>query len=319
MTSANASTVAVVIAAYNAAATLDRAIASALAQPETAEVCVVDDASSDATAAIGEAWTARDARVRLIRQPKNSGPSAARNAAIAATAAPWIAILDADDYLIEGRFAAMLEYGEDADFIADTLIRVNEGDTPPRASTELRPEQLDFVEFVLGNLGALKGPLDLGFLKPVFRRAFIAQHALTYRAEMRLGEDYELYAKALALGARFIVGRAVGYVSVERSGSLSKDHSEIDLQRLRDCDDDIARVRTLNSDEARALLRHWTSVDCRLQWRRLITAVKTKNLGVALSTFHTPAAAVYLVQRLAEQVWRRGGAALRQDIHKGAH
>ena len=39
--------IAVVIAAYNAEATLDRAVASALAQPETAEICIVDDCSTD--------------------------------------------------------------------------------------------------------------------------------------------------------------------------------------------------------------------------------------------------------------------------------
>ncbi len=316
---AQENSVAVVIAAYNAAATLDRAIESALAQRETAEVCVVDDASGDATTHVAEAWAARDPRVRVVRQAANAGPSAARNAAIAATSSPWIAVLDADDYMLDGRFRAMLQHAGDADFIADALIRVNEGDPPPPAGGELKPERLSFTEFVLGNLGALKGPLDLGFLKPVFRRAFVAEHALQYRADMRLGEDYELYAKALALGARFLVGAPVGYISVERPGSLSKDHSEIDLERLRDCDRDIARVRPLDREEARALRRHWTSVDCRLQWRRLITAVKTRNLGGALSAFHTPAAAIYLVQRLAEQAWARSAAALRQDIHKGAH
>ncbi|HVV32898.1 MAG TPA: glycosyltransferase family 2 protein [Vitreimonas sp.] len=304
--------IAVVIAAYNAEPTLDRAIASALAQPETGEVCVVDDASADGTAALVQSWTERDPRVSLIRQSLNQGPSAARNAAIAATHCPWIAILDADDYLAPGRFAALMSKGAEADLIADALIRVFEGQAPPALTEAFAPQALSFEAFVIGNLGAQTGALDLGFLKPVFRRAFWDAHALSYRTDMRLGEDYELYARALLLGARFLVGGATGYISVEREGSLSKAHSEADLEKLRDCDAGLRAVRALSASEDRALRRRWTSMDCRLQWRRLISAVKTRDFRAALTTFHTPDAAVYLAARLGEQVWERSAAALRR-------
>jgi succinoglycan biosynthesis protein ExoU len=59
----------VVIAAWNAAPTIGRAIASALVQPEVAEVIVVDDASADETMAAALA--------------ADDGPAAARNRAIA--------------------------------------------------------------------------------------------------------------------------------------------------------------------------------------------------------------------------------------------
>jgi succinoglycan biosynthesis protein ExoU len=302
--------IAVVIAAYNAEATLDRAVASALAQPETSEVCIVDDCSKDGTVQLAAACGIRDTRVRLLRSEVNSGPGAARNAAIAVTTAPWIAILDADDYLLPGRFSKMLAAAGDADFVADELTRTTEDATPATPSASPTWSTLDFEHFVLGNLGALKGPLDLGFLKPVFRRAFVEAHQLRYRPELRLGEDYEIYARALALGARFVVGGAAGYVSVERPGSLSKDHSEDDLLRLRDCDDGLRALKPYSRAEMRALDRHWSSVDCRLQWRRLISAVKTRSLGAAISTFHTPDAALYLSARLGEQMWLRGTAAL---------
>ncbi|MFZ2029564.1 MAG: glycosyltransferase family 2 protein [Vitreimonas sp.] len=301
--------IAVVIAAYNAEATLNRAVASALAQPETVEVCIVDDCSKDGTGALAAAWGVRDQRVRVLKNEANSGPGASRNTAIAATTAPWIAILDADDYLLPGRFGKLMR-GADVDFVADELIRAAEGATPLEVTNSSPWSPLTFETFLLGNLGVLKGPLDLGFLKPVLRRAFIQEHGLRYRPDLRLGEDYEFYARALALGARFLVGGPAGYVSVERPGSLSKDHSEDDLLRLRDCDDDLRALKTYSRAELRALDRHWTSVDCRLQWRRLISAVKAKSLGGAIATFHTPNAALYLSARLGEQVWLRGTAAL---------
>lgn len=304
---------AVIIAAFNAEATLERAVRSALTQPDVAEICIVDDCSIDGTRRVAEELAKTDARVSLRVAERNAGPSAARNVAIAATTAPWITILDADDYMLKGRIAALHAAADGADFIADALLRVTLDTPPPAASTNLSPVPLSFTGFVLGNLGARGGPLDLGYLKPMMRRDFLAQHGLRYREDMRLGEDYELYARALALGGRFLTCEPAGYISVERTGSLSKAHSEDDLQRLRDCDDALAAIRPLGSDERRALKRHWHSVDCRLQWRRLITAVKKRDLAAAASTFHTPQAAVFLAARLAEQAWLRGTSFVRGD------
>ena len=86
--------VSVIIPAYNAAATLDRAVASALSQTyRPLEVLVVDDGSTDATpqvvARLGDA-------VRSVRQP-NQGVSVARNEALRRARGDLIAFLDADD------------------------------------------------------------------------------------------------------------------------------------------------------------------------------------------------------------------------------
>ena len=295
---------AIIIAAYNAEATLERAVLSALAQPEATEICIVDDASTDGTATLARALAARDARVSVHLLTLNGGPSVARNLAITSATSPWLTILDADDYMIEGRLAALHALSGDADFIADTLIRTPFGEEPRWQRREPKAQALSFTSFVLGNLGGADA-LDLGFMKPLMRRAFLDTHGLRYQAAMRLGEDYELYARALAHGARFVTCGETGYISVERPGSLSKEHSARDLQLLRDCDDGIAAVRTLTPEEAHALRKHWQSVDRRLQWRRLITAVKTRDAGMALSAFHSVDAASFLVGKLAEQVWLR--------------
>lgn len=296
--------IAVIVAAYNAAPTLERAARSALAEPETAELFIVDDCSTDGAGALADQLAREDARVRVLRMPVNSGPAAARNAALAASSAPWIAILDADDYLIPGRFAALLGHSADAHFVADRLIRTPDGVAPAIALDPQLIGAISFEDFVLGNMGALKGPLDLGFVKPIFRRSFVAQHDMRY-ADMRLGEDYEFYARALALGARFLMIGPAGYVSVEREGSLSKDHSELDLRRLRDCDRALGAIRPLSASERRALDRHYESVDCRLQWRRMISAVKARDASAALSTFTSPRSSLYLAARLGEQMWLR--------------
>jgi glycosyltransferase involved in cell wall biosynthesis len=89
--------VSVIIPVHNGEQFVSRTIASALAQTYGAiEVVVVDDGSTDQTAAVVEAAAARDDRVRPIRAP-NSGVAAARNLAISKARGQLIAPLDADD------------------------------------------------------------------------------------------------------------------------------------------------------------------------------------------------------------------------------
>lgn len=83
----------VVIPAYNAALFIAEAIDSVLEQGVEVEVVVVDDGSTDDTAAI---VACRGAPVRLERQ-SHSGVGAALNAGLDRASGAWIAFLDADD------------------------------------------------------------------------------------------------------------------------------------------------------------------------------------------------------------------------------
>jgi glycosyltransferase involved in cell wall biosynthesis len=86
--------VAVVIPAYNAEKYVVQAVESVLAQTAPpAEVVVVDDGSTDGTAAVLSPFADR---VRVLRVP-NGGVARARNVGVEATQAPWVAFLDADD------------------------------------------------------------------------------------------------------------------------------------------------------------------------------------------------------------------------------
>lgn len=97
-----------VIPAYHAAAHVGEAVASLLAQTRPLhEIIVVDDGSTDDTAAVAER-----AGARVIRQA-NGGPAAARNTGIRAATTPWIALLDADDVARPDRLARQVALLED--------------------------------------------------------------------------------------------------------------------------------------------------------------------------------------------------------------
>jgi len=89
----------VVIPAYNASATIGRAIESVLRQThQDFEIIVVDDGSSDQTSARIAQYLG-DGRIRLLRQPSNEGLASALNRGLLAARGELLLHLDADDWL----------------------------------------------------------------------------------------------------------------------------------------------------------------------------------------------------------------------------
>lgn len=66
------------------------------------EHVVVDDGSTDATAAVLNVYAAEHPHVKTIVFDSNRGVNAARNAAIKASTGTWCLFLDSDDFLAEG-------------------------------------------------------------------------------------------------------------------------------------------------------------------------------------------------------------------------
>jgi len=110
------SNVSVCLPCRNAATTLPAALDSLLAQTLTDfEIIAVDDGSTDLTWNVLCAYARRDARLRPLRQPeagRHYGVALAWNAACAASRAPYIARMDADDLSLPRRLelqAALLD------------------------------------------------------------------------------------------------------------------------------------------------------------------------------------------------------------------
>jgi glycosyltransferase involved in cell wall biosynthesis len=92
-------TVSVVIAAYNAAATLRETLESMRAQTFADwEAIVIDDGSADGTAAIANEFADGDRRFSVVSQA-NAGESGARNSGVARASGDWLLFLDADDWI----------------------------------------------------------------------------------------------------------------------------------------------------------------------------------------------------------------------------
>jgi succinoglycan biosynthesis protein ExoU len=294
--------VCVIIPAFNAEATIARAVASALAQAEACEVIVVDDGSTDRTAQLAQACDDGTGRLRILSRSRSAGPASARNLAIAQGQAPWIGLLDADDYMLPGRLAGLLAEAHDADLVADDLLRASEaelsGPFRPLVGDVSEPRPLTFAAFVRGNISRPDRPRgELGFLKPLIRRAFLEDHGLRYDERLRLGEDFILYARALKAGARFKLTPAAGYVAVERTDSLSVRHGCADLCHLSDACDELLRL-PLDRAETAAVRAHRRQVAAKAQLRAVLDAKRTGGwAGLARQLARSPSAAPYVVTR----------------------
>jgi glycosyltransferase involved in cell wall biosynthesis len=99
----------IIVPTYNRERFIKRCLMSVLAQDfKDFEIIVVDDGSTDGTAASVRAFT--DSRLRLIVQEKNRGKGPACNTGNAAARGDWIVSLDSDDELLPGALTCMYKH-----------------------------------------------------------------------------------------------------------------------------------------------------------------------------------------------------------------
>ncbi len=96
--------ISVIIPVFNGAPFLAEAVNSAILQPETAEVILIDDASTDASWQVMQELSNLHSLIRIFQLPHNKGAAAARNLGLQHAREAWISFLDADDYFLPGRF-----------------------------------------------------------------------------------------------------------------------------------------------------------------------------------------------------------------------
>ena len=103
--------ISVIIPAYNAGDFLSTAVQSVLNQSHrNLELLIIDDASTDATGQLAQAFAAQDARVRYHRNPSNTGVARSRNLGVSLARFDWIAFLDSDDRWQPDKLALQAAY-----------------------------------------------------------------------------------------------------------------------------------------------------------------------------------------------------------------
>lgn len=106
--------VSIIVPVYNAERYLEKCVESVLKQTmKDYQLILVDDGSTDKSAALCDAFAAQDSRVTVIHQ-KNAGVSVARNVGMNAATGEWICFLDADDTILPQLLERTTAVGRDS-------------------------------------------------------------------------------------------------------------------------------------------------------------------------------------------------------------
>jgi glycosyltransferase involved in cell wall biosynthesis len=312
--------VAIVIPLYNDAPNIERAIRSAVDQkvPETVsvEVIVVDDCSTDDGPAIAEKLAETIPILKVIRQAKNAGPSAARNCAVQTTNAAWFTPLDSDDFMKPARIADLLAEARDRnlDWVADNLLMSSE-DAPEDIERVLWPDKpegavrLTTELFVNQSYDVEMERSELGFIKPLINRRCLQDASHPYRDQLRFGEDFELYTRLLMSGAKAELVDPKGYYLVRRKGSASHSQSGRDHERLVRISREMLNYPGLTRTDRRAILGHLKYSEREMAWWKMIEAVRDRKPGNAISALAiSPSATLHVIGNLVKQIGERASA-----------
>lgn len=213
------------MAAYDSAATIGAAIESVRGQTRSDwELIVVDDCSRDETAEVAEAGS--DQRIRVVRQPENRGPAAARNLGISLARAPIVCPLDSDDLWLPEYLETMARTLDsnptaaivcaDAWVLDDGTGRIRKTSAtadqcPPKPlpdNPQTLFEELMRRNFVYNSVAAR-------------RESLLAVGG--YDERLWVGEDWELWLRLAAAGFPFVSVPAPLAVYRKRAGSLMSD------------------------------------------------------------------------------------------------
>ena len=162
--------VSVVMAVRNGQRYVGQAIESVLGQTfKDFEFLIVDDASTDATPSILEAYRARDPRISVLRNERRLERSASRNRAIRAARGSYLAMIDADDLAMPRRLEMQLEHLDNHPELAMLGSWVYEIDTEnrlvglarlPENGREIRQRMLVSNQFVHPSVMARKSVVE---------------------------------------------------------------------------------------------------------------------------------------------------------------
>lgn len=107
----NSPLVSVIMPAHNAASTIKESIESVLSQTlPTWELLIVDDASTDSTDDIIQAYANQDSRIIVTTNDTNQGVAATRNVGIQQAKGEYLAFLDSDDLWLKEKLDKQVRF-----------------------------------------------------------------------------------------------------------------------------------------------------------------------------------------------------------------
>lgn len=222
--------ISVIVPVYNSIDCLEKCVRSLCAQTYAdLEILLIDDGSTDGTAALVEELAKLDSRIR-IHHKENGGASSARNAGIALATGDYLAFADSDDYLEPYVYEELQRALATGAYPVAQISRdeVDEdGKRLPDVCTPPEKEWFCDTETFLKELLLHRG--DCSFCTKLFPREIFGAHRFP---EGELNEDFRLLVEILQEIAGIVILPKQGYHVVARKTSTTRTRTKDSFSRV---------------------------------------------------------------------------------------
>ena len=233
--------VSAVVPMYNAKDLVKFTVDSILNQTlANIEVLIVDDCSTDDSLEFCRKIYGHDERVRILQQPKNMGPGAARNTGIKNARGKYVVFVDSDDEILPDMFSRMFGTAEDysADIIHSTQFVYALPDEEGNIPLQLVDDGVQYFRNTIGGdsysgvtrlsddmaerfNGWKDRHINWSVCGKMFRRDFLADNNIFF-PEMKYAEDMIFCFACLFKSKNYVVLPGGGYVLRITGSSLSR-------------------------------------------------------------------------------------------------
>lgn len=238
----NSPEISVVVPLYNVEELVRKCLESIKQQTfEDFEVWVVDDESTDNSAAVADEFAAADSRFHVIRN-KHSGPGIGRNVGLENSTGKYIVFIDSDDFVTPDYLEKLHRACEDND--ADVAICNFAFYYPEKnkiKDKKEKPEEGIICPTDAINLLLRDSKIQSYIWNKMYKRSMFIEHNIRY-PEIYF-EDISTMPQCLFYANRIVVIHDILYFYTQRNGSIV-NKNRLDLQKTNDLMTAAAKVKT---------------------------------------------------------------------------
>lgn len=272
--------VSVIIPLYNTAKLISRCLDSVLRQScNDIEIIVVDDCSTDGSAAVVERYCGQYPNIRLIRHDRNSGPMTSRRDGYEAATGDYLMFVDSDDVLPQDAVAGLLsrQQATDADIVFGNVL-THELDGTSEVTLGIRPQseatELTKLDVVSAMIESRVRPEMWG---KIYKRKLFADGSLQAFDGMTCAEDLCLIYQLVDKAEKIVTYDGVAYEYCRREDSLAVDN----VYGEKELEDSIVAYKMMKT-----AFCHYRELHERLERRLTYLAFRlyTDTVGVGIAT-----------------------------------
>lgn len=229
--------ISVIIPVYNAVSFLDRCIQSVKEQVyQNLEIILVDDGSTDGSAALCDMLAQQDSRIRVIHK-SNGGAGSAKNAGFRSASGEFIALVDSDDWIDPEMYMTLmlLMDKEEAQIAVCGIQKVTEGGHISYYYDDLNERKTFSREEALNEL-----PRNEMITNSMCNKLFRAEIIDGLQMDENLAyDDNPFVPQCIAKADKIVYTAEPFYCYYERSGSVSrrpfsiKEFDRVKADRIR--------------------------------------------------------------------------------------